>query len=155
MVPCSRWSRFSLSIFTVLCQCLQCFTLLVGHQAEHPACKKLSDEVLVWLSVRNKVQIVCIWSGWCHCHPKSPSSLASFKSRQVLPFWYQLTQVVLERRPLNGCSSRSNSVSMSYVVCPLQFLQHVETFVEQFVIEWFHFLDLCTQSVHDAYVSVF
>jgi len=26
-------------------------TLLVGHQEEHPACKKLSDEVLVWLSV--------------------------------------------------------------------------------------------------------
>jgi len=22
----------------------------------------------------------------------------------VLPFWYQLTQVVLEKRPLNGCS---------------------------------------------------
>jgi len=30
-------------------------------------------------------------------HPKTPSSLASFKSRLVLPFWYWLTQVVLER----------------------------------------------------------
>ena len=38
-------------------------------------------------------------------HPKTPSSLASFKSRLVLPFWYRLTQVVLENRPLNGCSS--------------------------------------------------
>jgi len=37
-------------------------------------------------------------------HPKIPSSLASFKSRLVLHFWYQLTQVVLERRPLNGNS---------------------------------------------------
>jgi len=26
-------------------------TLLVGHQEEHPACKKLSDGVLAWLSV--------------------------------------------------------------------------------------------------------
>jgi len=26
-------------------------TLLVGRQAKHPACKKLSDEVLMWLSV--------------------------------------------------------------------------------------------------------
>jgi len=26
-------------------------TLLVGHQEEHLTCKKLSDEVLVWLSV--------------------------------------------------------------------------------------------------------
>jgi len=30
-------------------------------------------------------------------HPKTPSSLSSFKSRLVLPFWYRLTQVVLER----------------------------------------------------------
>jgi len=36
--------------------------------------------------------------------PKTPSSLASFKSRLVLPFWYRFTHVVLEKRPLNGCS---------------------------------------------------
>jgi len=40
-------------------------------------------------------------------HPKTPSSLASFKSRLVLPFRFRLTQVVLEKRPLNGCSSSS------------------------------------------------
>jgi len=32
-------------------------------------------------------------------------SLASFKSRLVVPFWYQLTQVILEKRPLNEYSS--------------------------------------------------
>ena len=37
-------------------------TLLVGRQEEHPAGKKLTDEVLVWLSVWSEVQIVCIWS---------------------------------------------------------------------------------------------
>jgi len=38
-------------------------------------------------------------------HPQTPSSLASFKSRLVSPFWYRLTQVVLhEKRPLNGCN---------------------------------------------------
>ena len=26
-------------------------TLLVGHQEEHPACKKLIDEVLAWSSI--------------------------------------------------------------------------------------------------------
>jgi len=30
--------------------------------------------------------------------------VAPVKSRLVLPFWYRLTQVVLEKRPLNGCS---------------------------------------------------
>jgi len=66
--------------------------------------KKMSDEVLVWLSLWREVQIVCIWSSWCHRHTQTPSSLTSFKSRLVLPFWYQLTHVVLQKRPLNGCS---------------------------------------------------
>ena len=47
----------------LLLLCLQCFdfafsalTLLVGRQEGHPACKKLSGEVLVWLSVWSEVQ---------------------------------------------------------------------------------------------------
>ena len=36
-------------------------TLLVGHQEEHPARKKLSDGVLAWLSVWSVVQMICIW----------------------------------------------------------------------------------------------
>jgi len=35
-------------------------TLLVGRQEGHPACKKLSGEVLAWLSVWSEVQ-TCIW----------------------------------------------------------------------------------------------
>jgi len=35
-------------------------TPVVRHQEEHPACKDLSDEVLVWFSVCSEVQIVCI-----------------------------------------------------------------------------------------------
>ena len=34
-----------------------------------------------------------------------PSSLGSLKSRMVSPFWCQLTQVVLEKKLLNGCLS--------------------------------------------------
>ena len=51
------------------------------------------------------MQIVCVLVQLMPLPSNSPSSLASFKSRLVLPFWYQLTQVVLEKRPLNGCSS--------------------------------------------------
>ena len=57
------------------------------------------------------MHIVCILSSWCHCHPETQLSLASFKSRVVLPFWYWLIQVVLVKRPLNGCSSSSSSSS--------------------------------------------
>jgi len=35
-------------------------TLLVGRQEEHPACKKISDEVLAWLSVCSVVQMICM-----------------------------------------------------------------------------------------------
>ena len=46
-------------------------------------------------------------------HPRTLSSLASLKSGLVLPFWYRLTQVVLEKRPLNGCGG-SSSILMWY-----------------------------------------
>ena len=35
--------------------------------------------------------------------PLPLTALASVKSRLVLPFWYRLTQVVLDKGPLNGC----------------------------------------------------
>ena len=35
-------------------------------------------------------------------HPETPLSLALFKSRLVLLFWYRFTQVVLEKRPFMG-----------------------------------------------------
>ena len=55
--------------------------------------KKLSGGVLAWLSVCSEVQ-TCTWPSWRHCHSLS---LASVKSRLVLPFWYWLTRVVPEK----------------------------------------------------------
>ena len=46
-------------------------------------------------------------------HSKTLSSLASLKSRLVVPFWYRLTQVVPENRPLNGCSNSSSYFTSS------------------------------------------
>ena len=71
---------------------------LSGRKGIRPV-KNLSGEVLAWLSVYSKVQ-TCILPSWCHCHSLS---LASVKSRLVLPFWYRLTRVVLDKGPLNGC----------------------------------------------------
>ena len=51
-------------------------TLLVGWQEGHPASRKLSGGVLVWLSAWREVQI-SIQPSWCHCHSVS---LASVKS---------------------------------------------------------------------------
>ena len=71
---------------------------LGGRKGIRPV-KKLSSGVLAWLSVWSEVQ-TCIWPSWCHCHSLS---LASVKSRLVLPFWYRLTWVVPEKGPLNVC----------------------------------------------------
>ena len=85
-------------------------TLLVGRQEGHPACRKLSGGVLAWLSVWSEVQ-TCMWPSWCHCHSLS---LASVKSRLVLPFWYRLTWVravnrvcVCVNRPPPSCQATS------------------------------------------------
>ena len=48
------------------------------------------------------MKMICIWSSWCHCHPII--SCCS-KIQNCLPFWCWLSQVVLEKRLLNGCSS--------------------------------------------------
>ena len=73
-------------------------SLLVGWQEGRLACKNLSGGVLAWLLAWSDVQI-CIWPSWCHCHSLS---LASVKSRLVLPFWYQLTWVVPDKGPINA-----------------------------------------------------
>ena len=56
-----------------------------------------SEKVIVSYSYYCQIQIRPIW---CHCHSLS---LASVKSRLVLPFWYRPTWVVPEKGPLNVC----------------------------------------------------
>jgi len=92
-------------------------TLLVGRQEGHPACKKVSGGVLAWLSVWSEMQ-TCIWPSWCQCHSLS---LASVKSRLVLPFWYRLTRVAPDKGPLNGVCMPAfermlNSISYNFVI---------------------------------------
>ena len=65
----------------------------------------------------NQLQIVYIWSSWCQCHSRTPSSLASFKFRLVLLVCYWLTLVILEKRSLNECSG-SGSNEWRLVACP-------------------------------------
>ena len=86
-----------ISVLLSLVYAFSALTLLVGRQEGHLACKKLSGGVLAWLSVWSEVQ-TCTWPNWCHCHSLS---LASVKSRLVLPLWYRPTRVVPDKGPLN------------------------------------------------------
>ena len=74
-------------------------TLLVGPQEGHPACKKTE-----WWGAG---EVICLKRGAdLHMAQQMPLPLtvASVKSRLVLPFWYRLTRVVPDKGPLNGCS---------------------------------------------------
>jgi len=55
---CILYGAFCCCIYNVALA-FSALTLLVGWQEGHPACKKLSGEVLAWLSVWSKVQ-TCI-----------------------------------------------------------------------------------------------
>ena len=92
---------------------------LGGRKGIRPV-KNLSGGVLAWLSVWSEMQ-TCIWPSWYHCYSLS---LASVKSRLVLPFWYRLTRVVPEKGPLNVCVCVCVCVStvskIMYSYCLLQ-----------------------------------
>ena len=88
--------------------CLQCWQSVVGHQEEHPARKNWV--LRCWCGYLSGVRCR-LFLNMVHLmplHSQTPSSLASFRFRLVWPFWYWLTQVVLEKRLLNGCTSSSS-----------------------------------------------
>ena len=68
------------------------------------------------LTVGFNCQCTCrLMVDYLSCYPyaycpadATANPIISFKSRLVLSFWYLLTHVVLEKRPLNGCSSSSS-----------------------------------------------
>jgi len=70
-------------------------------------CKKTEWWGVGMVSVWSEVQI-CISPSWCHCHllslaPVNPDCF----TRMVLLFWHRLTRVVLEKRPLNDCDTKT------------------------------------------------
>ena len=84
--------------YVLLLNAFSALTLLVGRQEGHPDCKKL------WWGAG---MVICLQRGADLCMaqlmPLPSLSLASVKSRLVLPFWYRLTRVVQDKGPLNGC----------------------------------------------------
>ena len=83
------WSAFS------------ALTLLVGRQEGHPACKKTAE----WSGAG---VVICLERG-ADLHMAQlmplPLTVSCFSKIQiVLPFWYRLTRVVLDKGPSNGCA---------------------------------------------------
>jgi len=97
----------------VLAVAFSALTLLVRHQEEHLAFKKLSDGVLAGL-----------FGAKCELFAYGPadatattSFLALLKSRMVLPFWCRLTQVILKNlKQLQYCGFSSCCLLCSEVL---------------------------------------
>ena len=93
--------------YSVLCYAFSALTVLVGWQEGHPACKKTE-----WWYAG---MVICLGRGAdLHMAQLMPLPLTvscSSKSRMVLPFWYWLARVVLDRGPLNGCNIQFYTVS--------------------------------------------
>ena len=68
----------------------------------------------MWLSVWSKVQVVCVWSSWCHCIPKSHHHLPHLN-----PDWFYLSgtglPIRLSWKECSSCSSSSSSSSVALV----------------------------------------
>ena len=73
-------------------------TLLVGWQEGHPACKIEWWDAGMFICLERDAEL-----HMAQLMPRHSLSLAAAKSRLVLPFWYRLTRVVLDKGPLNGC----------------------------------------------------
>jgi len=75
--------------------------------------KKLSVDMIVRLFVWSEVQVVCIWSSWCHCIPKPHNLLPHLN-----PDWFYLSGTgFLEKRLLSGCSSSSSVILLLLKSC--------------------------------------
>ena len=87
-LACSTTEPLKFTAWVPFLAAFSALKLLVGVQEGHPVCKTLA-----WLSVWSEVQ-TCMGQ---------LMSLASVKSRLVLPFRYQLTWLVLDKGLLNVC----------------------------------------------------
>ena len=75
-------------------------TLLVGWHEKHPACKNW----VLGCCCGRLCGVKCKWLAysWCYCHP----TISCFiKIQNGSAFLDRLTQIVLEKRSLNGCNS--------------------------------------------------
>jgi len=94
-----RWTYCFLTLSLCCVFAFSALMLLIWWQEGHPACKKWAS-LECWCGYLPGVRCRFVYgpadATATHC-------LRSRKSGLVLPFWYQLTQVVSDKGPLNGC----------------------------------------------------
>jgi len=90
-------------IFTIF----SALTLLVGCQEEHLACKTWVMRCWCGYLLGARYRLFALGPADATATPKPHHLLPHLNPEWFLPFWYQLTQVVLVKRPLSGYGSSS------------------------------------------------
>jgi len=131
-----NWTVLSqtLSVFVIVILHYRAFsvlTLLVRRQEGHLACK---NWVVDWWGGG---MVVCLgWGADLHIAQLIPLPLTiscSSKSKLVLPFWYQLTQVVPDKGPLNGCCCCIQILTRANAV-PILLLKYNWLFISSLIV---------------------
>ena len=94
-----KYSFLLLTYLMTMCNVNLCFDAVGWAAGRAPGLK--NRVARYWHGYRSGARCICIWSSWCHCHPIISCFI---KIQNGLPFWCRLTQVILEKRPLNRCS---------------------------------------------------
>ena len=86
---------------TVFVQATEQLIMIVGLHTKTVTVKTRDPRILEFSEIDIRFYVNCA-DGYC-AFSALTLSLASVKSRLVLPFWYRLTWVVPEKGLLNGC----------------------------------------------------
>ena len=88
LVRCTGWEILHAAVLRCLTKILLANLWSATTYADNASLPAFIDRTSRCCAVQQSIDNS--WSSWCHCHPKTPSSLASYRSRPVLPFWYRL-----------------------------------------------------------------
>ena len=115
---CYDWQNASCgpSAFAELLMFNSALTVLVGWQEGYLACKNWV--LRYWHGYLSEAR--CKWFAYGPANATTtPLSLASLKSRMVLPFWCRITQVIEEKRQLNSSThTHTQPFYCSSGICP-------------------------------------
>jgi len=93
----------------------------------------------------------CIWPSWCHCHSLS---LASVKSRLVLPFWYRLTRGSPGQRVVKGVCVIYTGILKVVQKCTVKrkAAYRVWRTLPYYSTAWVFFLSSCSMACYSEYI---
>ena len=99
---------------------------------------------MLWLSVGSNMQIICIWSSWCHCIPELHDLLPYLNPYWFYPSGTSLSKLSWKSGPLNRCSS-SSRVFLQFLSCNYGICSEWHVLLLQFFLKSFGHYNILMQ----------